>query len=89
MELDSTEAIKAAVEAGLGIGFVSSRAIPKELALGTLKNVTVEALRFHRDFSIIYPRGPEPTGPVGTFLLFLRATRDHAELKKLTAVKNY
>ena len=89
MELDSTEAIKAAVEAGLGIGFVSRRAIPKELALGTLKDVTVEALRFQRDFSIIYPRGPEPTGPVGTFLQFVRAKRDHAELKKLTAVKNY
>lgn len=89
MELDSTEAIKAAVEAGLGIGFVSRRAIPKELALGTLKNVTVDALRFQRDFSIIYPRGPEPSGPVGTFLLFLRATRDHADLKKLTAHKNY
>jgi LysR family transcriptional regulator, transcriptional activator of the cysJI operon len=75
MQFDSTEAIKAAVEAGLGIGFVSRRAISKELALGTLKDVTVEALRFQRDFSIIYPRGPEPSGPVGAFLVFLRAAK--------------
>ena len=37
MELDSTEAIKSAVEAGLGVGFVSRWAIAKELELGTLK----------------------------------------------------
>jgi LysR family transcriptional regulator, transcriptional activator of the cysJI operon len=78
MVLDSTEAIKTAVEAGLGIGFVSRRAICKELALGTLKEVAVESLRFRRDFSILYPRGPEPSGPAGTFLLFLRAVRDRA-----------
>ena len=37
MELDSTEAVKSAVEAGLGVGFVSRWAIAKELELGTLK----------------------------------------------------
>ena len=36
MDLDSTEAIKSAVEAGLGIGFVSVWAIFKELELGAL-----------------------------------------------------
>jgi LysR family transcriptional regulator, transcriptional activator of the cysJI operon len=76
MHLDSTEAIKAAVEAGLGIGFVSRRAIHKEIKLDTLKEVTLEAIRFRRDFSILYPRGPELSGPAGTFLLFLRAVRD-------------
>ena len=91
MELDSTEAIKAAVEAGLGIGFVSRRAISKEMTLGTLKEVAVESLRFRRDFSILYPRGPEPSGPAGTFLLFLRATRDRDgshDSKELIAQKN-
>ena len=32
MDLDSTEAIKSAVEAGLGVGFVSRWAISKELS---------------------------------------------------------
>jgi DNA-binding transcriptional LysR family regulator len=75
-ELDSTEAIKTSVEAGLGFGFVSRRAIRKELMLGTLKEVAVETLRFRRDFSILYPRGPELSGPAGTFLRFLRSVRD-------------
>lgn len=77
-ELDSTEAIKTSVEAGLGFGFVSRRAICKELTLGTLKEVAVETLRFRRDFSILYPRGPELSGPAGTFLRFLRSVRARA-----------
>lgn len=75
MEFDSTEAIKASVEAGLGLGFVSRRAITKEVKLDTLKEVGVDALRFRRDFSILYPRGPEPSGPAGTLLSYLRSIR--------------
>jgi LysR family transcriptional regulator, transcriptional activator of the cysJI operon len=37
MELDSTEAIKSAVEAGLGVAFGSHWAISKELELSALK----------------------------------------------------
>jgi len=78
LQLDSTEAVKAAVEAGLGIAFVSRGAICKEERLNTLKEVAVEALRFRPDFSILHPRGPEPSGTSETFLLFLRAARDRA-----------
>ena len=39
MELDSTEAIKSAVESGLGVGFVSRWAIANEVRLGLLKTV--------------------------------------------------
>jgi LysR family transcriptional regulator, transcriptional activator of the cysJI operon len=42
MELGSLEAIKAAVEAGLGISIVSSSSINKELRLGTLAAVKLE-----------------------------------------------
>src|SRR4029077_12382470 len=41
MNLDSPEAIKSAVEAGLGIGFVSRWAILKELQLEALKVVEI------------------------------------------------
>jgi DNA-binding transcriptional LysR family regulator len=82
MELDSTEAIKSAVEAGLGIGFVSCRAIRKELKLDTLREVPIAKLEIQRIFSIIYPRGPEPRGAAGVFLRFLREKRDHAASKK-------
>src|SRR5215472_14661257 len=43
--LDSTEAIKSAVEVGQGIAFASRWAISKELELETLKVVRVGSLR--------------------------------------------
>ena len=63
MELDSTEAIKSAVEAGLGIGFVSRWAIAKDLRLGNnFKIVDLEGLRIKREFLVVYASGPEPQG---------------------------
>jgi DNA-binding transcriptional LysR family regulator len=68
--LDSTEAIKSAVEVGQGIGFVSRWAISKELELGTLKIVPVEGIRVTRHFSLITRTGPEPQGPAGALRSF-------------------
>jgi LysR family transcriptional regulator, transcriptional activator of the cysJI operon len=70
INLDSTEAIKSAVEAGLGIGFVSRWAISKELELGMLKVAEVPGLRVTRHFSLISRTGPEPQGPAGAFRMF-------------------
>jgi DNA-binding transcriptional LysR family regulator len=70
MNLDSTEAIKSAVEAGLGIGFVSGWAISKELALDALKVAEVAGLRVVRHFSLICRTGPEPQGSAGAFRTF-------------------
>ncbi len=70
MNLDSTEAIKSAVEAGLGIGFVSRWAIAKELELRMLKIVEVAGLRIVRSFSLVLCTGPEPKGPAGAFRNF-------------------
>jgi DNA-binding transcriptional LysR family regulator len=74
MELDSTEAIKSAVEAGLGVGFVSRCAIAKDLRLGTnFKIVAIEGLRIKREFLITYIKGPEPQGLAHQFRRFLIA----------------
>ena len=70
MELDSTEAIKSAVEAGLGVGFVSRWAIAKELELGTLKVAQVDGVRAARHFTLIGRTGPEPQGPAGALRTF-------------------
>jgi len=70
MELDSTEAIKSAVEAGLGVGLVSRWAISKELELGTLKIGEVKGLRATRHFTLISRTGPEPQGPAGALRAF-------------------
>ena len=72
MELDSVEAIKSAVEAGLGAGFVSRWAIAKDLRLGnSFKIVEIEGLRIRRDFLIAYAAGPGPQGLAQEFRRFL------------------
>jgi DNA-binding transcriptional LysR family regulator len=73
MNLDSTEAIKSAVEAGLGIGFVSRWAIAKELELGVLRVVQVRGLQITRHFSLVTRSGPELQGPSEAFRIFALA----------------
>jgi DNA-binding transcriptional LysR family regulator len=71
MELDSTEGLLSAVEAGLGVAFVSRWAVRNQLSLGTLKIARVRDLKLSRQFSIAYPAGPAPAGNVGVFHRFL------------------
>jgi DNA-binding transcriptional LysR family regulator len=71
MELDSTEGLLNAVEAGLGVTFVSRWAVRNQLALGALKLARVEGLKLSRSFSLAYPAGPEPSGSIGAFRTFL------------------
>jgi LysR family transcriptional regulator, transcriptional activator of the cysJI operon len=73
MELDSTEAIKSAVEAGLGIGFVSRWAISKELELRLLKVAEIPGLRVTRHFSLVSRVGPESPGACRAFREFALA----------------
>jgi DNA-binding transcriptional LysR family regulator len=53
MELNSVEAIKNAVQSGLGAAFVSLSAIAKELELGILHKVKIENITIKRTLSII------------------------------------
>jgi LysR family transcriptional regulator, transcriptional activator of the cysJI operon len=70
MELDSTEAIKSAVEVGLGVGFVSRWAIAKELELGTVKVAEVKGVRATRHFTLISRTGPQLQGPAAALRAF-------------------
>ncbi|WP_257351647.1 selenium metabolism-associated LysR family transcriptional regulator [Pseudalkalibacillus decolorationis] len=54
IELEHTEAIKSAVEAGLGISIISKSAVKKELQLQTLQQLKVGGLSLHRHFYMIY-----------------------------------
>ena len=57
MELGSTEAIKQAVAAGLGLAIVSRAAAQDQLALGRLAEVPVSDLRIERSLSRLELRG--------------------------------
>lgn len=54
MELNSIEAIKNAVQAGLGAAFVSNTAIMKELQMGILHSTCVEGVTIERNLWLIY-----------------------------------
>jgi len=85
MELDSTEAIKSAVEAGLGIGFVSRWAIAKDLRLdSSFRIVDVKGLRIERQFLVAHVSGPEQAGLAIEFRRFLFA---HAGRQRTLAGK--
>jgi DNA-binding transcriptional LysR family regulator len=71
MTFDSTEGMLSAVEAGLGIAFVSRWAVRNQLALGTLHIAHVRGLKLSRRFSIATPAGPEPGSVAGAFHRFI------------------
>ena len=85
MELDSTEAIKSAVEAGLGIGIVSQCAIAADLRLNrAFKVLRVQGLRIERNLLLAYGAGPRPGGVAQEFRRFLIAQASATNAKKAT-----
>jgi len=72
VELGSTEACKGAVEAGLGVGFLSRVTIEKELALGTLRPVEIRGLAIRRTFRWAMASPTPPGGAAGLFYQFAR-----------------
>jgi len=54
MQLSGTEAVKKAVEANLGIGFVSQYAVERECSLGALTIIAVERIELTRYMELIY-----------------------------------
>ena len=52
-ELNSVEAIKGAVQHGLGVAFVSVTAIQKELDLGLASHVSINGVRLFRTLSLV------------------------------------
>jgi DNA-binding transcriptional LysR family regulator len=72
IDMNSTEGIIAAVEAGLGVGFVPCMALEKALKVGTVKAIPLDNGPIQRQLSVALLNGPEPKGPVGQLLEMLR-----------------
>ncbi len=70
--LDNTQAIISAVEARAGIAFVSNLAIKKSLALGLVRQLTVDGLRLRRDFHCIYYKERVTSRLLEEFLAFVQ-----------------
>ncbi|GGJ88922.1 LysR family transcriptional regulator [Lentibacillus kapialis] len=75
MNIGSTQPIKEAVEAGLGISLLSQWAIQKELRNGDIQMVDVKGLPFTRQFSIV-TTSPFQTKALQVFIALLRHKKE-------------
>ncbi|OHE60105.1 MAG: hypothetical protein A2Z47_09350 [Thermodesulfovibrio sp. RBG_19FT_COMBO_42_12] len=71
--LGSTEAIKDAVENGLGISIISRWAARKESKYGTLRILSIKEEKIVRDFSLIINKNLVSSNALDEFLTFLKA----------------
>ncbi|MFH1025311.1 MAG: selenium metabolism-associated LysR family transcriptional regulator [Nitrospirota bacterium] len=71
--LGSTEAIKDAVENGLGISIISRWAVRKENRYGTLHLLSIKEEKMVRDFSLIMNKNSVSSNSLEEFVSFLKA----------------
>ena len=71
--LGTHQAVVSAVEAKLGIAFVSNLSIKKSLALGLVKEIAVEGITLNRDFYCIYRKERLVSRLLQEFISFVQA----------------
>jgi DNA-binding transcriptional LysR family regulator len=87
MELDSTEAIKSAVEAGFGVGFVSRWALAKDSRLDSaFRVVEIKGIRFRRHFVLVARKSPEITGPAAEFRNYVLSTTKAGSKRRIATI---
>ena len=77
-EMASTQAIKQAVRAGVGISLISSRAVQDECRAGLLCCVTISDLRISRSFHLVTHRDRSRSPLAQAFLAFLEESSSTA-----------
>jgi LysR family transcriptional regulator, transcriptional activator of the cysJI operon len=73
MVLGSTEAIKAAVENGLGVSIISRWSARKEIKYGTLSLLRIKEQKMVREFSLITNKGAVSSHAVDEFLTYIKS----------------
>ena len=77
MVLGTTQAVVSAVEAELGIAFVSNLAVRKSLALGLVRQIPVRGFRLIRDFYCVYRKGMAESRLLEEFISFVQSGAQH------------
>lgn len=80
MELGSTQAIKEAVLAGLGVAVISACTIQRELQMGLLKTLRVNGMALQRDLNIYYYKHRFRTKAAESFLQMLKTSYGSCDL---------
>ena len=75
MELGSTQAIKEAVEVGLGVSIISKWAIKKDLKYNNLGMTRIENSNFVRDFYLVYNKHHFLTQATETLIKLLKSDK--------------
>ena len=70
--LGSTEAIKSAVEHGMGVSILSNWTVKKEVQFGTIKTNTFRDIRFIRNFNIVFHKRGALINTAKDFFDFLK-----------------
>lgn len=71
LEMNSSEAIRAAVEEGMGVAFLARTSVQREIAADRLRAVPVGGFHAHQHLYLITNSERLPTTPVRAFLAFL------------------
>lgn len=80
MELGSTQAIKSAVEAGLGVAVVSKNVIKKEMQLKLINTYQIQDVSFKRSFYIVYRKDTVLKRTAESFLNHMKEFRNKKEV---------
>lgn len=72
LELGNTEAIKKAVEAGLGISCISRRAVQREVEYGKLAIINLNDIKILRKLSVVYHKDKNLSDLFKSFLQYSR-----------------
>jgi DNA-binding transcriptional LysR family regulator len=80
MELGSTQAIKSAVEAGLGISILPRLTVARELKLGLLREVGIEGVIISRNLWLVKKQQRFNKIGVSRFLEFIQNSGGHASI---------
>jgi len=71
IEFGNTEAIKKAVEEGLGISIISKLAIKREIKLGLVRSIPISGIDLKRNFHVTYRRDKYINTMAKSFLEFI------------------
>lgn len=77
IEFGNTEAIKKAVEAGLGISIISKLAIKREIQLGIVRSIPISGIDLKRKFYIVYRKDKYINAMAKSFLEFILYNSPH------------
>lgn len=81
-EMGSTEAVRQAIKAGVGVSILSECAVGDELAAGTLKKVGINGISFQRAFYLIIHKHRTQSPLCHAFAKFLKEQRIRKEVKR-------